>query len=155
MAMLGPRMDLTFRPLSDQIGASLTRERIVASASAYFAVLAVLLAGLGLFGMTSYTVGRRRREIGIRMALGATSGAVLRMVLGRVSLLIGAGLLIGVGASLWAARFIAPLLFGLESRDASTFAGATVLLAGIGILAAWRPARHAASVDPAGVLRSE
>jgi ABC-type antimicrobial peptide transport system permease subunit len=147
-------LGLTFRPLTDQINASVAQERVVALLSGLFGGLAVLLAALGLFGVTSYSVVRRTREIGIRMALGATPPAVLRMVLARVAVLVGAGLAIGVGASVWASRFVAPLLFGLEPRDPATFTSAVMLMTGVGLLAALRPAWHAVSVDPAAVLRS-
>jgi ABC-type antimicrobial peptide transport system permease subunit len=123
--------------------------------SGLFGGLAVLLAGLGLFGVTSYSVSRRRRDIGIRMALGAAPNAVLRLVLARVLLLVGIGVMIGAGVSLWAAQFVASLLFGLEPRDPLTVAGAVLLLIGVGVVAALPPAFHAARVDPAVVLRSE
>ena len=81
--------------------------------------LALLLAGLGLYGVTSYAVSRRRTEIGIRMALGAAPGGVVRMVLRRVALLVGIGIVVGAGVSLWASRFVSTLLFGLQPRDPS------------------------------------
>jgi predicted lysophospholipase L1 biosynthesis ABC-type transport system permease subunit len=152
---VNPEAALTFRPLTDQINTSLAQERVLALLSGFFGALAVLLAGLGLFGVTSYSVSRRRREIGIRMALGAAPNSVLRLVLGRVSLLVGLGVAIGAAVSLWTTQFAASLLFGLEPRDPSTFAAAGVLLIGAGLLAALPPAWHAARVDPAVVLRSE
>src|SRR5439155_1750663 len=108
---------LTFRPLSDQVNASLTQERIVAMLSGFFGALALLLAALGLYGVTSYAVTRRRAEIGIRMALGAAPAGVVRLVLSRVALLVGAGAIAGVTASVGASTFVATLLFGLEPRD--------------------------------------
>ena len=112
--LLNQQTRITFRPLADQINASLAQERVVAMLSGFFGGLAVLLAGLGLFGVTSYSVSRRRREIGIRIALGAAPNAVLRLVLARVFLLVGIGVVIGAGVSLWATvgnpvRGIAPL----------------------------------------------
>src|SRR5262245_49297749 len=144
---------LTFRPLSDQIGASLAQERIVAMLSGFFGVLALLLAGLGLYGVTSYAVSRRRTEIGIRMALGAAPAGVVRLVLSRVSMLVGLGVLIGAGVSSWASQFVATLLYGLEPRDPATLVGSAAVLTAVGALAGWLPARRAARIDPAEVLR--
>jgi putative ABC transport system permease protein len=150
-----PELTFNVRPLADQLSASLTQERVVAVLSGAFGLLALLLAGLGLFGVTAYAVSRRRREIGIRMALGAAPVGVVRLVLSQVTALVGAGLVIGVAVSLWASRFVASLLYGLEPRDPATLIGAVVVLCAVGVLAAWLPARRAAGVDPAMVLRCE
>ncbi len=148
-----PRLSLTFRLLSDQVGASLMRERIVAMLSGFFGFLALFLAGLGLYGVTSHAVNRRRREIGVRMALGADAAGVVRLVLSRVGLLLGAGVLAGAALSLWLSRFVEALLYGLRPRDPLTLAGAALVLAAVGLLAAGLPARRAARIDPAQVLR--
>ena len=150
-----PELTFNVRPLADQLSASLTQERVVAVLSGAFGLLALLLAGLGLFGVTAYAVSRRRREIGIRMALGAAPGGIVRLVLSQVTMLVGAGAVIGVGFSLWASRFIASLLYELEPSDPATLIGAVVVLGAVGVLAAWLPARRAASVDPAMVLRCD
>jgi ABC-type antimicrobial peptide transport system permease subunit len=121
--------------------------------SGAFGALALFLAAVGLYGVTAYAVARRRVEMGIRLALGARPGGVVRMVLGRVAVLIALGVAAGAGASAWASRFIASLLYGLQPRDPSTLAGAAIVLAGIAIVAAWVPARRASRVDPAEVLR--
>jgi putative ABC transport system permease protein len=144
---------ITFRPLAEQVNAALVQERIVAWLSGFFGALALLLAGLGLYGVTSYAVSRRRTEMGIRMALGAAPREVVVLVLRRVALLVGAGTLVGAAASLWASQFVSTLLYGLEPRDPLTFAAATLVLASIGALAGWLPARHASRVDPSTVLR--
>ena len=144
---------ITFRLLTEQVNASLIQERIVAMLSGFFGALALLLAGLGLYGVTSYAVGRRRTEIGIRMALGAAPGGVVRMVLGRVALLVAIGVIVGAGVSVWASRFVTTLLFGLQPRDPATLALAALVLSIIGALAGWIPARRAARIDPARVLR--
>src|SRR5206468_6927425 len=144
---------LTFRPLADQVNAALIQERLVAMLSGFFGALALLLAGLGLYGVTSYAVSRRRTEIGIRMALGAAPGGVVRLVLGRVAILVAAGVVIGAIASVWAAHFVEALLYGMQPRDPLTFAGAAAALAVVGAVAGWLPARRASRIDPAAVLR--
>jgi putative ABC transport system permease protein len=148
-----PNVAITFRLLADQVNAALTQERVVAMLSGFFGALALLLAGLGLYGVTSYAVSRRRTEIGIRMALGAAPGGVVRMVLSRVGALVAIGVVVGTGVSLWAAHFVATLLYGLEARDPATLAGASAVLAAIGALAGFLPARRASRIDPARVLR--
>jgi predicted permease len=153
IASVDKDLALRFRPLSDQIGASLTQERVVAMLAGFFGALALLLAGLGLYGVTSYAVSRRRNEIGIRMALGAAPAAVVRLVLSRVSMLVGLGVVIGAGISLWAAPLVATLLYGLEPRDPTTLAGSIAVLATVGAVAGWLPARRASRIDPAEVLR--
>jgi putative ABC transport system permease protein len=154
-ALAGVNKDvaITFRLLSEQVNASLIQERVVAILSGFFGGLALLLAALGLYGVTSYAVSRRRTEIGIRMALGAAPGGVVRMVLRRVALLVGAGVIVGAGVSLWASRFVTTLLYGLQPRDPATLVGAALVLSLIGAVAGWIPARRAARIDPARVLR--
>jgi len=144
---------ITFRPLADQVNAALTQERLVAMLSGFFGGLALLLAGLGLYGVTSYAVSRRRSEIGIRMALGAAPGGVVRLVLRRVAILVTLGVIVGGGISLWAARFVTTLLYGLQPRDPLTLVAAAAVLGAIGALAGWIPARRASRIDPARVLR--
>jgi len=144
---------ITFRPLADQVNATLIQERVVAMLSGFFGGLALLLAGLGLYGVTSYAVGRRRTEIGIRMALGAAPGSVIRMVLSRVALLVGLGVAIGGGISYWASPYVSTLLFRVPARDLTTLFGAAVVLIAIGAIAGALPARRASVIDPARVLR--
>jgi predicted permease len=147
------RLAFSFRPLAERVSASLQQERLIATLSGFFGALALLLAGLGLYGVTAYAVSRRRMEIGIRMALGAAPGRVVRLVLSRVSMLVGIGVLAGAGASLWASTFVATLLYGLEPRDPATLAGAAAVLAGVGAAAGWLPAWRASRIDPAEVVR--
>jgi putative ABC transport system permease protein len=144
---------ITFRPLSDQVNSALTQERIVAMLSGFFGALALLLSALGLYGVTSYAVSRRRTEIGIRMALGAAPAGVIRLVLRRVVMLVGLGVVLGSAVSLWAAHLVSTLLFGLQPRDPMTLAGAVAVLGAIGAIAGWLPARRASRIDPARVLR--
>jgi putative ABC transport system permease protein len=148
-----PTLSLSVLPFDRQVRALMTRERLVAILSASFGGLALLLACVGLYGVTAYAVSRRRTEIGIRMALGASASLVLRLVLGRAVLLVLAGVVIGGGVSLWAARYVGSLLYGLEPRDPATFVGAALVMSAIGVVAAWLPARRAARIDPARVLR--
>jgi putative ABC transport system permease protein len=150
-----PEVALTFRSLSGQIDASLTQERVIAQLAGFFGALALVLASLGLYGVTSYAVNRRRVEFGVRMALGATPGSVVGLVLARVCTLVLLGLLIGATASVWASKFVALLLYGLEPRDPSTVIGATGLLAAVAGIAAWLPAMRASRIDPAVTLRSD
>jgi putative ABC transport system permease protein len=154
-ALTGVNKDvaITFRMLSEQVNASLIQERIVAMLSGFFGGLALLLAGLGLYGVTSYAVSRRRTEIGIRMALGAAPSGVVRLVLRRVALLVGFGVVLGAGISVWASRFVTTLLYGLQPSDPATLALAVLVLSVIGAMAGWIPARRAARIDPARVLR--
>jgi predicted permease len=149
---VSPDLRITVRPLADRVDAAMRQERLVAMLSAFFGALALLLAGLGLYGVTSHAVTRRRHEIGIRMALGATPGAVAGRVVGRAAVLVAGGIAVGTVVSLWASRFVSPLLFGLQPRDPLTLVTAIVVLAAIGLAAGWFPARRAARLDPARVL---
>jgi putative ABC transport system permease protein len=144
---------ITFTPLKQQVDAALVQERIMAMLSGWFSALALLLSALGLYGVTAYAVNRRRTEIGIRMAIGAAPARVVRLVLARVAALLGLGVLIGTAASVWASRFIATLLYGLEPRDPATLISSAAVLAAVGVLAGSLPAYRASRVDPAEVLR--
>jgi predicted permease len=144
---------ITFTPLKQQVDAALVQERILAILSGGFSTLALLLSALGLYSVTAYAVNRRRVEVGIRMALGAAPTGVVRLVLGRVTILLGIGVLIGTGASVWASKFVATLLYGLEPRDPGTLVSSVAVLAAVGALAGWLPAYRASSIDPAEVLR--
>ena len=142
----------TVRPLSDNLRGALSQERLVAVLSAFFGALALLLAAIGLYGVTSYSVTRRRPEIAVRIALGATPWGVVALMLRRASFLVCTGLAAGTVASLWASRLIAPLLFGLEPRDPATLVGAMAILAAVALLSASLPAYRASRIDPARVM---
>jgi predicted permease len=146
-------LTLTFRPLQDRVDASLTQERLVALVTGFFGTLALLLAGLGLYGVTSYAVTRRRAEIGIRMALGAEPSGVVRLALVRVFVLVALGVIIGTAVSWWSSQFVASLLYDLQPRDAVTLVSAAVTLTVVGAVAGWLPAYRASRIDPAHVLR--
>jgi putative ABC transport system permease protein len=153
LATVDPNVSLRFRLLSDQVNAGMIRERVLAMLSGFFGGLTLLLAAVGLYGVTSYAVGLRRTEIGVRMALGADARRVMRLVLGRVALLVGLGVVIGAGLSLWVGRYVGELLFGLEPGDPLTVGAAAAVLVLVGTLAAWIPARRASRIDPIEVLR--
>ena len=135
--------------------ASVVEERLVAKLSAFFGALAMVLAAIGLYGVMSYAVARRTNEIGIRIALGARGSNVIGMILGEVVMLIAIGGIIGVGAAFAATRLIKTFLFGLTSMDPVSFGGAVALLAIVGALAGYVPARRAARIDPMVALRYE
>jgi predicted permease len=154
LASVNPSIGVEFRPLSAQLKESLLRESLLATLSGGFGFLAASLAALGLYGVIAYMVARRANEIGVRIALGANRAAVIRLVLREAVLLLAAGIVAGAVFAWWAGRGAATLLFGLQPRDISTLAGAILLLAVIGLLAAWFPARRAGTLDPAAALRS-
>ena len=148
-----PTIVFTSGTFDQIVDATVTQERLIAMMSGFFGALALLLAGLGLYGIVAHAVSARRTEIGLRMALGAEPAGIVRLVFSRVGVFIVAGLALGLAGSWWAARFIAPLLFQVEARDPTTFAGTAAVLVAVGVLAAWVPARRAARLDPATVLR--
>jgi putative ABC transport system permease protein len=148
-----PDLSFSFRDYGDQLRATVIQERLVALISGFFGALAMLLAALGVYGVTAYSVGRRRAEIAVRVALGASAHRVVRLVLGHVAILMLAGAAIGFYLSLWAARFIGTLLFGVEARDPMTLVGAAAVLVAVGLFAGWLPARTVSRLDPTTVLR--
>ena len=145
---------LSFRSLDDQIAATLTQERVLATVAVFLGGLGLLLAAVGLYGVTSQAVNSRRAEIGIRMALGASADGVVRMVIGRVALLVAGGIAIGAALTAWAAGYVGTLLYGLDARDPSTFVSAAAALAAVAAVAAWLPARRASRIDPIEALRN-
>jgi len=154
-AILAVNRDIVLkaRPIRDEVSDAMAQDRLVAALSGFFGGLALLLAGLGLYGVTSYAVTRRRAELGIRMALGAAPRLVIRLVLARVSALVGAGVVVGIVLALATARFVTALLYGLEPGDPATLVGAAITLVAVGTVAGWLPAYRASRIDPAEVLR--
>jgi putative ABC transport system permease protein len=150
-----PAIRFRFRIFQDGIRDSLMQERLMASLSAAFGILAGILAAIGLYGVMSYLVARRRNEIGIRMALGASRREIVIMVLRESGLLLGVGLLAGTALSLISAKAIATLLFGLKPTDAGTLLTAAGMLALVALAASYLPARRAANLDPTVALREE
>jgi putative ABC transport system permease protein len=155
IAGVNAQMPITFHTLDDEIGESINQERVLATLSGLFGGMALLMAALGLYGVTAYAVSRRRKEIGIRMALGAAPARIVSLVLSRVTTLVGGGIVCGVALSLWAGKFVGALLYGLTPRDPATLAGAAIVLCAVAGLSAWLPARRAARVDPSSLLRYE
>ncbi len=153
------RLDLelpvTVHALDDVVAATLAQPRFVTTLLAAFALLAVLLAGAGLYAVVAYETSVRTREIGVRVALGATRGAVIRQVLGSSLLQSVAGIVLGLLGALALARLLAPLLYGIAPTDPTTFAVAAVLLFAAAAAGAWLPARRAAATEPMMALRTE
>jgi len=147
------------RTLAEELDAALIQERLIATLSSFFGILALLLASIGLYGLLAFAVVQRTAEMGIRMALGARRGDVVRMVMREALLLVVAGIVIGVPAALAGARLassqVSGLLFGLEATDPLTIALATLLLAVVAMAAGYLPARRASRVDPMVALRNE
>jgi ABC-type antimicrobial peptide transport system permease subunit len=146
---------VSFRTQEEQAALTYARESHVASIATLFAALALVLTSIGLYGLLSYTVAQRTREIGLRMALGAGRGAVVAALLREVGWLVAAGVTLGLAASAAAVRLVDSLLFGLEANDPATLAMVVATLAVIAGFAAALPARRAARVDPVIALRAE
>ena len=148
-------ISLEFRNFETQVNESLLQPRMVALLSAFFGGLALLLAMIGLYGVTAYGVARRQAEIGIRMALGAQPGSVVWLVLREVAGMLAIGTVLGLGASLTAGRLVASLLYGVKPYDAAPLAIAAVVLGIATGIAAYLPAHRAARLDPMAALREE
>ena len=141
--------------LSDQVNAAIVPERLLAMLSGFFGVLGALLAAMGLYGLIAYTVARRTREIGVRMALGATSGDVSRMVLGHALKLVGAGLVAGIPAALWGQRVASTMLENMPAGGWWPMLLAAAGMMAVTLVAAAIPARRATRVSPVTALRAE
>jgi ABC-type antimicrobial peptide transport system permease subunit len=141
--------------IAEVMSQQLAKERVIAMLSGFFAFLALLLACIGLYGLMSYTVTRRTREIGIRVALGAQPVNVLWIVLRETLVLTLFGIAVGIPSALVATRLIAGMLFGLSASDLPTITGVSLLLLLVALLAGFLPARRASGVDPMVALRTE
>ena len=146
-----PMMDVSTQ--LEQVERRFQQEKLFAQACTLFGALAMVVASIGLFGLMSYTVSRRTNEIGIRMALGAQRGDVMRQVLRESMILVAVGVAIGVAAAFGTGRFLSTILFGLAPSDAVTIAVATLLMVAVSALAGFLPARRASRVDPMVALR--
>ena len=153
---IDPHLPLyNIKTLGTEIDESLVQERLVTWLSAAFGVLATLLTALGLYGVLTFSVARRTREIGIRVALGAQRRDVFRLIMIRGVILVGVGVAVGLGASFAFSRLIGSLLFGVEPNSVATMAGVSAGLIAIALLACYIPARRATKVDPMVALRYE
>jgi predicted permease len=155
MAEIDGGLLVEFRVLDLQIAQTVLRERLMANLSGGFGLLAAMLSTLGLYGVMSYMVARRRNEIGVRMAMGAKTRDILALVFGEAGRLVLIGLALGMAGSFALSRYAESLLFGLKPNDALSLALGCFLLAATGFAAALIPARRAARLDPATVLRDE
>jgi len=142
------------RSMNDVVAKSTSRERFNTLLMTTFAICALILAAIGIYGVMAYAVQQRTREIGVRLALGADPGAVRRMVVLQGMRLAMAGVVIGVIGAYVLSRYMKTMLFGVEARDPLVFLGVPVLLAMIALLAVWVPAGRASRIDPLGALRS-
>jgi predicted permease len=152
---LSPRTPVEVQRLSESVDATLRRERMLAALGAGFGVLALVLAAVGIYGLLSYAVTQRTREIGIRMALGARRGGVVAVIVRGALTPLAAGIAIALPAAWLLSRKVESMLFGLRGTDPLTNVGAIVLLVLVALLAAFLPARRAARVNPVIALRNE
>ncbi len=156
VAALDPTLPLAdIEPMAHIVSESVQQPRFRTTLLGLFGLTALLLAIIGIYGVIAYDVGRRAREIGIRLALGAREGDVLRLVVGQGLVLTGAGLAAGLAGALLLTRFLTTLLFETRPLDPATYAGVALLLLAASLLACWIPARRALKVDAMSVLRSE
>ena len=141
--------------MDEALAASVAQPRFRTVLVGLFATTALLIASCGLYGLMAYAVTQRRREIGVRMALGADRGAVLRLVLARALRIVVVGLVAGLAGAAAVTRVLQTFLFGITATDPLAFTAVTLLLMAVGLLAAWLPARRAARIDPNAALRAE
>jgi ABC-type antimicrobial peptide transport system permease subunit len=153
---LDPRLVVFgLEPLQDTLSKSLNEQRFLMLLLGLFAALAIALAAIGVHGVLSCTVAQRTREIGIRMALGASAREVIGLVILRGATFAAVGLLVGLGLALAFARLISGLLYGVKPTDAATLAGVVLTCAVVAALSLWLPVRRAVSIDPLVALRQE
>ena len=141
--------------MDEALAASVAQPRFRTLLVALFAMTAMLIATCGLYGLMAYAVTQRRREIGVRMALGAERRDVLRLVLMRALRIVGAGLIVGLAGAAGVTRVLQTFLFGVTPTDPIAFTIVTLLLMAVGLMAAWLPARRATRIDPCAALHAE
>jgi predicted permease len=156
LANINPNLTiLDFKSLDYQVAGNFNQERLITRLTTLFGLLALVLASVGLYGITAYSVARRTSEIGLRMALGANRGNVVALVLRGASFQVGLGLAIGIPAALLGGRLMASQLYGVRTYDPLTLAGAVLVLSAFAGIAGFIPARRAASIEPMNALRTE
>ncbi len=155
ISALSPAIGVELRPFSAQLEESLLREKLMATLSGGFGLLAGLLSTLGLYGVIAYMVARRRNEMGVRIALGANSWQMVRLILREAIVLVAIGLSVGFVLVLWAGKWAATLLYGLAPNDFVSLAAAGLLLTAVALMASYLPARRAAAIEPIAALREE
>jgi predicted permease len=154
IASVNPRIAVTPRVLSEQVRASMALDRLMAQLASGFGLLALLLAALGVYGVTAYTVSQERAAIGVRLALGAIPNSIARDILGSVLRTTAAGAVVGLAISAWTVKSVSLLLYRVEPRDLMVFATVPLVLLLVGVASAWLPARRAANTNLAGLIRS-
>jgi putative ABC transport system permease protein len=155
VASVSPAITLEFHTLAQQVSDSVVQERLLAQLSGFFGSLALLLAVIGLYGTVSYIVAQRQREFGIRLALGAEPGSILRLVMLDVISVVAVGLLAGIAISVAATRLLQQLLFGIGPRDTVTLVVAVAALSIVALVAGYLPGRRATKIEPMEALRYE
>ncbi len=155
VADVHPAITVTLQSMTEQIQSTLLRERLMAALSGGFAALAVVLAAVGLYGLMAYGVARRRNEIGVRVALGATRGRIVLMIVRETAILVVAGVVAGVGLTIWSGRAAEALLYGLTGSDPRMLAIGVLALTAVAVIASVVPAQRAARLDPTTALREE
>jgi predicted permease len=155
LAGIDPRLVVDYEVLSTRIDETLVRDRMLAKLSACFAILAAILTLAGLYGVVAYTVTRRTNEIGVRLALGASRSAIIRLILGETGVLVGTGAVAGAVLARFASRSASALLFGVQPTDPMILAGALAALSVIALSAGYLPALRATRIEPVVALRQE
>jgi ABC-type antimicrobial peptide transport system permease subunit len=156
LASINPNLTvIDFKSLDYQVAGNFNQERLISRLTSLFGLLALVLASVGLYGITAYSVARRTSEIGLRMALGANRGNVVILILRAAGWQVGLGLAIGIPAALLGGRLMATQLYGVRTYDPLTLAAAVLILSAFAAIAGFIPARRAASIEPMHALRTE
>jgi ABC-type antimicrobial peptide transport system permease subunit len=155
MTRIDPGLPFTIDSWPNSLSLVLFPARVAAASLGVMGLLAAMLAITGTFGMAAYSVSKRMRELGIRVALGAQRTQLVRSALGRPFLLLTCGSLVGLGLGVLVSRLLAQIVYQASSRDPLVLAGVVATMALIGLVATWIPARHALGIDPARLLREE
>ncbi len=144
-----------WQTLEQAVDRALWRQRLQGQVIGLFAALAMILATIGIYGVISYSVAQRTREVGVRVALGATRSQVVGLVLRQGVTLVGTGVVLGLVVALAATRLLTKLLYGIAPTDLATFLAVPLVLGTVAVLASWLPARRASRIDPLVAMRSE